>query len=181
MSARLTDDLLGLDIRRLKRQARLTAGTSCTVSWKGRNYSASIGLEAHANALTLRYSANSKQHCYDVAVTTTPCHIGGQRHWWLCPCCSRRCAVLYGGTVFVCRKCAGLHYPIQHACEFDKAIIRAESIRHRLGWIPGIAHGQGPKPKGMHWKTYLRLTQQHEQLARAACGAIARRFSFFSN
>lgn len=168
MSARLTDDLLGLDIRRLKRQARLTAGTNCTVSWKARTYSAAIGLEAHANAVTLRYSANNKPQCYDIAVTTTLCHLGGQRHWWLCPCCNRRCAILYGGAVFVCRKCARLHYPIQHASDFDKAIIRAEAIRHRLGWIPGIAHGEGPKPKWMHWNTYRKLASQHEKHSQAA-------------
>lgn len=177
MSARLTDDLLGLDIRRLKRQARLNAGTNCTISWKGRNYHASIGLEAHANAVTLRYSTNNTPQCYDVAVTTTLCHLGGQRHWWLCPCCNRRCAILYGGAVFVCRKCARLHYPIQHASEFDKAIIRAEAIRYRLGWMPGIAHGEGPKPKGMHWKTYRRYVRLHAQFEQSTISAFTKKFN----
>lgn len=178
MSARLTTDLLALDIRRLVRQGRLNTGTSCTVTWKGRSFSASIGVDVHANAATLRYSANAKHQCYDVAISTTQCHLGGQRHWWQCPRCDRRCAILYGGAVFICRKCAGLHYPTQHSNDFEKFIIRADSIRERLGWRPGIAYGQGPKPKGMHWKTYRGLAKQHERMERAICEAVARRFQF---
>lgn len=178
MSARLTDDLLNLDIRRLVKQKRIVPNTNCTVHWKGRNYSASIGLEVYANAVTLRYKANDKQQCYDIAIDTTPCHLGGQRHWWLCPCCHKRCAILYGGAVFICRKCAGLHYPIQHAAsKFDKAIIRAAAIRERLDWIPGIAHGNGPKPKGMHWQTYQQLVSKHERCVEACTTALQKRFA----
>jgi len=177
MSARLTDDLLGLDIRRLAKQKRLSAGTSCTVTWKARNYSASISVDAHATSVTLRYKRNDKHQCYEVLTTQTPCHLGGQRHWWLCPYCHNRCAILYCGAVFTCRTCAKLHHPIQHASEFEKAIIRAEKIRHRLGWMPGIAHGEGPKPKGMHWKTYRGLLQKYGLQEQDILRSVEKRFS----
>lgn len=176
MSARLTNELLGLDIRRLVKQGLLNAGTCCTVTWKGRTYSASIDMDVHANAATLRYNANSERHCYDIAISTTPCHLGGQRQWWRCSGCNKRCAILYGGAVFVCRKCAGLHYPIQHASTFGKAIIRAEAIRYRLGWQPGIAHGKGSKPKGMHWKTYRALALKHDYYANSSVTLLEEKF-----
>lgn len=177
MAARLTTDLLALDIRPLARKGHLRTGNRSTVTWTRSCTKNSIAIEAAHSAVTLSYTTQGMQQRYSVHVTQTHCHLGGLRHWWLCPRCDKRCAILYGGAVFVCRKCARLHYPSQHAAsELDKAIIRAEAIRHRLGWIPGIAHGQGAKPKGMHWETYHRLVQQHEHQSQAICIAIARHF-----
>ena len=39
------------------------------------------------------------------------------------------------------------------------------AIRRRLGWKPGILNGLGNKPKGMHWRTFERLTSDHETFA----------------
>jgi len=39
---------------------------------------------------------------------------------------------------------------------------RVDKIRDRLKWEPGILNGHGIKPKGMHWRTYQRLTIQHD-------------------
>ena len=30
----------------------------------------------------------------------------------------------------------------------------------KLGWGGGVASSMGERPKGMHWKTYLRLLNQ---------------------
>lgn len=178
MTARLTADLLTLDIRSLARQGRLMPGTRCTVAWTTGNHKASIAVEAQPNAATLDYSTNGKHKRYDVPIAWTACHLGGSRPWWLCPRCGRRCAIVYGGAVFICRKCAALHYPIQHASNVDKAILRAEAIRRRLGWQPGIANPGNGKPKGMHWKTYVRLLAQHDRHANAACFWMAGKFGF---
>lgn len=128
------------------------------------------------NAITLDYSANGKHQRHGVPITQTACHLEGNRPWWLCPRCGRRCAILYGGAVFVCRKCAALHYPTQHSSNVDKAILRAEAIRLRLGWKPGIANPGSGKPKGMHWETFTRLLAQHERYANAAGSWMAARF-----
>lgn len=166
MAARLTTDLLALDIRPLARKGHLKMGNSSTVTWTRGSTKNSIAIKAAHSAVTLNYTTQGIQQSYGIHVTQTPCHLGGQRHWWLCPRCDKRCAILYGGAVFICRKCAGLHYPIQHASEFSKAIIHAEKIRNRLGWIPGIAHGYGPKPKGMHWRTYQKYTRIYKSIER---------------
>lgn len=176
MTARLTTALLALDIRSLARQGRLVPGTRCTVTWTTRNHKASIAVEAQPNAATLGYSSDGVRQRYDLPIAWTACHLGGNRPWWLCPRCGRRCAILYGGAVFVCRKCAALHYPTQHSSNMGKAILRAETIRSRLGWQPGIANPGNGKPKGMHWKTFTRLLAQHERNANAAVSWMAVRF-----
>jgi hypothetical protein len=52
---------------------------------------------------------------------------------------------------------------------------RADKIRVRLGWEPGILNGKGFKPKGMHWRTYRRLTDEHDEwVEHAIAGATAR-------
>ena len=58
---------------------------------------------------------------YKVPLTTTRCHYGGLRYWFLCPLsrggryCGKRVGVIYGnaGEYFGCRKCANIAYEAQ--------------------------------------------------------------------
>lgn len=43
----------------------------------------------------------------------------------------------------------------------DRATRRADTIRRRLGWEPGILNDNGLKLKGMHWRTCDRLKGEH--------------------
>lgn len=45
---------------------------------------------------------------------------------------------------------------------------RANTIRQRMGWMPGVANLPGGKPKGMHWRTYGRLIAEHNAFANAS-------------
>lgn len=38
---------------------------------------------------------------------------------------------------------------------------RAEKIRAKLNWPPGLMNLAGGKPKGIHWKTYVRLMAEY--------------------
>lgn len=85
------------------------------------------------------------------------------------------------GGIFASRQRYRLAYPSQHETEFDRAARRAEKIRNRLGWEPGVLNGEEWKPKGMHWKTYERLTEQHNNLARESLsGSVLKFGSCFS-
>lgn len=95
-------------------------------------------------------------------------HFGGHRRWLVCPTCeSRREALYVDGKLVACRVCLGLRYACQHENVRDRMFRRANAIRKRLGWKPGIANPPGGKPKGMQWRTYRRLRDEHEQLADA--------------
>jgi hypothetical protein len=55
-----------------------------------------------------------------------------------------------------------LAYPGQRETWDDRGARKADRIRDKLGWEPGILNGNGWKPKGMHWNTFERLTAQHD-------------------
>lgn len=94
----------------------------------------------------------------------------GQRPFFACPRCHRRCCKLYLAEVCACRQCLGLTYPIQFETKVDQLYRRAWKARSRLS--PPDGHS-GPgdfipswkKPKGMHWKTFYRLRDAADQKA----------------
>lgn len=57
----------------------------------------------------------------------------------------------------------------------DRAARRADKIRARLGWEPGILNGRGWKPKRMRWGTFERLTAEHDAFVNESLAAVARR------
>lgn len=174
-----TDDYRRLDVRELHRAGVLTPGWRGGWCWTRRGEKrAEINIEVHELAMVLRYSAttNGERKSYDYAVglVRTKCTFGGARPWMLCPCCGRRVAVLFGGAMFACRRCRGLAYESQRETAGDRAIRRADAIRDRLKWEPGILNPDGWKPKGMHWRTFWRLKAEHDRLRGVGMDGIAR-------
>lgn len=167
MSKRSTDHMHTLDIRKIARAGLLTPGNNFSWSWtRGGRQTASISIFAGGDSVTLDYRVKQPDGTwqpmnYAVRLDRTSCNYGGQRIWWLCPHCSRRVAVLWGGRKYACRHCHDLAYESTRTAPDSKAFARADKLRKRLGWVPGVAHGIGDRPKGMHWKTYLRLLQQY--------------------
>ena len=69
-----------------------------------------------------------------------------------------------GGRVFTCHHCYDLAYPSQREASHDRKARRADKIRARLGWEPGLWGLPGERPKGMHRETYDRLVSEVERL-----------------
>ena len=57
-------------------------------------------LNTNSQALSISYQYHGKAYAYDLAVTRTSCHYGGQRYWWLCPKCKK--SVIIDGWVCPC-------------------------------------------------------------------------------
>jgi hypothetical protein len=166
-----TDDCRALDVRLFQRDGLLAAGKSFGWSWtRNGEKVASINVRTETDRVILDYKHRSgggewKSENYAVRIEWTPCNYGGARAWFICPAqgCGRRVAKLYlGGTIFACRHCYRLAYSSQRENLDDRATRRADKIRDRLEWEPGILNGEGDKPKGMHWRTYQRLTIEHD-------------------
>ena len=88
-------------------------------------------------------------------------------------------AVLYAPSqYFACRLCAGLGYATQKEGVGDLASTKADKLRKRLGWPAGILNGDGCKPKGMHWKTFLKLKSRHDALVQVSLYDISRKLGF---
>ena len=182
-----TNDMLALDVRSINRAGRLTPGSWLTWQWTcNGEVTSSIQLRVGTDSVVLDYRNRSHHRNggewepmhYTVALDWTPCGFGGKRVWWRCPAvgCGRRVAVLHGGRVFACRECNRLAYRSQREAGDDRATRRADKLRKRLGWEPGILNGNGLKPKGMHWRTFERLQSQHDAHINAALAGMAAKF-----
>ena len=77
--------------------------------------------------------------------------------------------------MFAWRQCNHLAYASQLEADdnYDGARRRADKLRKRLGWMPGILHGNGGKPKGMHWRTFERLQVSPDFHVNAALARMA--------
>jgi len=167
-----TTEFRALDARWLAREGLLRPGGWSTLRWsyEGREV-ASVRLRGDLGCVHLWYRHRRKggdwqAESYAVRVARTPCHFGGSRAWFICPAarCGRRVGVLFGGEVFACRHCYRVAYPSTRESADERAVRRADKIRSKLGWEPGILNGEGDKPKWMRRKTFGRLVREHDEL-----------------
>jgi hypothetical protein len=181
MAKRCTAEMWALDIRKIQRDRCLTPGRTLNWTWSCNGQQvASIAMRAEADRVTLTYESRSyggvpKSMNYSVRLDRTGCNYGGQRVWWLCPAvgCGWRVALLYGGAVFACRHCHQLAYKSNNETANSAGFRRAGKLRDRLDWVPGMAHGLGNKPKGMHWRTYARLLTTYQNYERQTLAGVA--------
>jgi hypothetical protein len=72
-----------------------------------------------------------------IEYTSTKCHFGGERFWFICPYCSRRVSKLYlppSGDYYACRKCHNLTYESckEHDQRIDAIIKNPEAAAKRM-------------------------------------------------
>lgn len=178
-----TDTFRSIDVRRWRREGLLEPGRAFGWQWT-RDSQAVASIRAVAGRGEVRLVYRQRAHGsewqamdYPVRLSWTDCHLGGARPWFLCPArgCGQRVAILYGGAVFACRKCHQLAYPSQSEGPSDRAARRAERIRSKLDWPPGILNGAFGKPRGMHWRTFHRLYEEHDDWASLSLAYVERR------
>ena len=162
-----------LDLRRWQREGLLVPGSSFwrLFGW-GDEVTACVNVCVEPRRVILSYGHRGYQGAwqhkqYTVWLDRTPCNYGGTRAWFLCPGCRRRVAILYGGNIFACRRCYELAYQNQRESDLDRGLHRAQTIRMKLGGSGNSTLPFPPKPKGLHWRTYLDLqieAAKHEQV-----------------
>lgn len=162
----LTTDCKRLDVGSLYRSGALEPGISGTVGWHTGDEEADyVFFNAQQDALRIAY--HFKEDCEDdqpedsiVSLVWSPCRFGGKRPYFLCPnpTCGKMVDHLYSDNgPFLCRHCLNLAYPCQNEDAANRASRRANKIRIKLGGQEGLLTPFPAKPKGMHWRTYLRL------------------------
>ncbi|GGO34504.1 hypothetical protein GCM10010991_25400 [Gemmobacter aquaticus] len=109
-----------------------------------------------------------------IAIVTTPCNFGGERRWFLCPKCGRRCAVLYEDLR--CRICLRARYRLEAYAPVDRMILKAQRLRRKLGQLnPSSIKPYPKKPHRMRCTTYSRIILEIRALEfEAACVLDAR-------
>jgi hypothetical protein len=119
-----------LSIFKLKKFGLLGGYCASTLTWtrslSGKKSSIGITVDIEDEpyvkvnyTITDRCTDEKTDYDYIISLTTTPCHLGGVRYWFICPLskngiyCGRRVAKLYkapGGHYFGCRHCYNLSY-----------------------------------------------------------------------
>ena len=182
-----TNDYRVLDVRRWQRDGYLEPGRWFGWQWtRAGETVASIQVRAESGRVILSYRHQQrsggewKREDYPVYLDRTPCTYGGTRAWFRCSArgCGRRVAILYGGAIFACRHCHRLAYSSQREASHERATRRADKIWARLGWKPDSLDDPGwRKPKGMHQRTYERLSAEAEEWTALSVAGMIRRFS----
>lgn len=181
-----TEDFRAIDVRRWKRDGLLAPYQAFGWQWSSHSeVVASIRVQTETDRVLLTYrhrsgGSNWKDEQYPIYLNWTDCNLGGKRPWFLCPAnnCRKRVAKLYGGAIFACRQCHQLAYPSQRVLYYDRTARKAEQIRAKLDWEPGILNGSGLKPKGMHWATFKRLSAKHDALVQISISGMVAHMGF---
>lgn len=168
-SSAKTGDYHSVDLAYLKRNKLLRVGMAGSLTWSRGGYkTGSIRYRVESGGLRLIYRTRSwaGDEWRDVdeltSFTTTATNFGGERQWLRCNSCGRRCRIIYGGSLFRCRRCYDLKYETQYEQPWARVITKAQKVRMRLGGDGSMDDLFPPKPKGMHWQTYWRLEAQDE-------------------
>lgn len=146
-----------IDARRWQREGILAGGRAGTWAWTDAETGeqlASIGYRSEPSTVVLSYNLNDKLVKQWLPILHTPCHFGGLRHWFGCPSCARRVAVLFlRSNGFLCRHCNRVAYASQSDDEIGRIWRVQAKIEVRLG-----KHWQ--RPRGMHQTTHERLVSR---------------------
>lgn len=155
-----------IDIRFMRRKGMLYAGGHGSLSWSRNGESVGeIRYTCQADRIVFNYRYQSREADWEPAdpvvyFDRTPCHIGGQRLWFICPNCRRRCEVLcLAGKWPACRKCYRLPYRSQNEDLVGRLQSRQEKLEAML-W--------GDKRKWWRKPKRERLEAEWERIAIAA-------------
>ena len=179
-----------IDIRDWRRRGDVP-GTRCfgwQWSWDGEKVASIMVCIQGRDGIDLAYRqkgpwdddwSDVEQH---IPVQWTPCHFGGERPWFICAAyrngvyCGRRVAKLFGaGRLFACRHCYDLAYQSQHESPDGRALLKCQRIRMDLGGSASLFEPFPDKPKGMHWRTYLRHFKEAADAEARSWAGMSRR------
>lgn len=123
-----------IDIRYMRRTGLLRAGNGGTLSWNRCGEPAGrIGYTCWQDRIVFNYNYSDEPVNQTVYFERTPCRFGGERIWFRCPHCQRRCEVLsIAGKYPACRKCYRLPYQSQCEDRLGRLMRRQEKLEAML-------------------------------------------------
>lgn len=144
---------LRLDIRQRPISESIRAGSAGSWHWTDSDGDprGSISFRMSGRNLELSYSLDGSPRGQTVPIVKTPCHLGGNRPWFICPVRGERVAVLFmRAGRFACRHCQRVAYSSQSDDTLGRAWRKQSKAESRLG-------DNWRRPKGMREATYNRL------------------------
>lgn len=163
---RIVEGHYWLDASDLKRRGLLRRGAYSQLFWKGRGGEPgpSIRIKGGKDTVELQYGwrrGNEPWQLHEerVALRHHERNFGGCETYFLCPKCARTVKRLYsGGVRYLCRTCHCLVHASTQERPGNRATRKNQKLRRRLGAEIGLGDWIGPKPKGMHRKTFEKIS-----------------------
>lgn len=157
------DDYRRLDAFYLHRHDLLRDGTQTIIRWSSKTgNSAAVRLSSDGAMVTLRYQSQPDGELEWTVIedafkiTRIPKPFGGCQAYLCCRHCAKRCRYLFvKGSHFACRTCHGLAHATRQASKSERATLKNQSLRERLGSPLGLGDPV-LRPKGMHAQTFQR-------------------------
>lgn len=174
----MCEDLIDLRISVLRRYGLLENGRRASLVWDvGGRPCGSIEISMDDGILELSYQLQGPAQEWRpvkdiIALETTEQPFGGERRWFKCPCCDRRCQVIYAGEGFSCRLCLNLGYRSQYEDPRFRFLSKARKLRRGLGGSGNMMLPFPDKPRGMHRATFERLYDKGRALEQAGLRAM---------
>lgn len=155
-----------LDASDLKRRGLTRNGSVSHLYWKGSDSAPGPSLKVLGgeDVITLSYAWRRgeqpwQDHEERVALRHHERNFGGTETYFLCPKCARTVKRLYGGGVrYLCRHCHNLVHASTQERPGNRATRKNQKLRRRIGAEIGLGDWIGPKPKGMHRKTFEKIS-----------------------
>lgn len=180
---------LALDINALLRQGIILPGdrVSGTLRWhsdRTGEQRAVIGYEASllnpkAAWVRLCYWASGRPQEYQVRLTTSPCHYGGYRWWWVCPLSGRQAAKLYFHRALPSLRRGK---PTGWATSVSASLHWSDRTRGRAGYTRGS--GSNIAYPNKHRRTFAHLIDElhaakalHREIFEVAASAVLARLA----
>ncbi len=148
--------MLRIDVRPWRREGLLVEGTQGVVEWRCDSTEGGVlrqtGFTTGAGEVSFSLVTDTGPRYQRVCLATGGYRFGGVRqHWFVCPSCQRRIAILYvGADRLACHRCLGVAYASQSGSRLANACRQLRKIETLLG--PGRS-----RPAGMRQRTYRRL------------------------
>ena len=163
---RIVEGQYWIDASDLKRRGLCRTGNVSHLYWNGSDgkKGPSLKVIGGEDSITLAYAwrrgdAPWQDHQERIALQHQPRHFGGTETYFLCPKCARTAKRLYGGGVrYLCRACHGLVHASTQERPGNRATRKNQKLRRKLGVEIGLGDWIGPKPKGMHTRTFERMS-----------------------
>lgn len=145
-----------IEVRRWSQAGYFNGNFHFSCGWnRGGEPTGSISVETTQDSAILSYrikdlrTAEWSDKRQVVPVGQTLCNYGGNRKWFHCPVCNRRCELLYlRASRFACRCCQKVSYTSQSGGPIDRLTHKLHKLRARL---------EVGKSKRMRSETYHRL------------------------
>lgn len=165
---RLVEAQYRLDASEMKRRGAFVAGYDANLTWQDADGTPgpSVRVLGGSDSIQIEYVAKQPDGSWEcrkehIPLLTSARNYGGAQTYFGCPRCATRVKRLYIGSArFLCRHCLGLVFASSQERSVDRAFRRMRKLRRRIGANTGLEDPIGPKPKGMHQRTYDNLFNQ---------------------